>query len=1855
MRNFTLYTLLIIFGFSLDVVAGNIVCPQISSSTQHFCLEDQPVVADLLPQDAVWYSSSTSTTPLSGSTHLVSSQFYYADNIDGTCLSRPRVRAYVYDDPDAGDDNVDAICDSEVSDLFPALVSIENYYLNLLSPGIPRTGTFYPSAKQMSADYNSEPIVGYKDFPRTYIYGAEGCQDSAVITVRIYEDVQAGTDTEVTFVNTGNPVNLFDYMEGDPSIGGTWSPQDGSFDPAQDNPGTFTYTVSNDLCGEKSANITVKVVTSLCPTTNSTYQEICEAKEGDFPKIKHLQAQDQGNGIAWYVDNTTGAALEDEAYLEDGQTYYLGADDGGCAGSRTEVKVSLARAPNAGRTTFINLSSDSDPVDLRDLINTTYLRPEPDEGGTMVPELSSGTTLFNPSLDADFTARKQFRHWIYSTNDICEDDYTVVYITIDPAANTSHRLYYLGINEKDSQKYLEYYPPGSPDEGIKANIWLDQPLEMDSVYKITVNGREGYYYVNNVYADPDTTPDMTLTADTEIILAESFNDITPIDPDEGEENFPNPEYGNYTGPVLSDENYVYTRMPQVGVINMDNINKTNEIIEQVTYFDGLGREKQSIAIGGGGGQQDIISPVEYDAFGRQAREYLPYAKGSLRGGMHPDALIEIVSFYNAEKFENTANPYSEKKFDNSPLYRVELQAAPGADWALGSGHEIGFGYNTNGSGEVRMFSVSFTGGNTQQPYLELRQEEFYPEAELYKFITYDEQHSGSSKNHSTEEFKDKQGRVVLKRTYADTPNQAEAAHDTYYVYDDYGNLTFVLPPKMEGSTNSLGGLEADLPKLGYQYAYDHRNRVVEKQIPGKGREYIVYNKLDQPVLIQDANQRIKGEWLYNKFDAFGRLTTTGTFSNSSESTRETIQAELDAHYSGSNPPELYEEWNGTSYTNRSYPTQNIDPLTFNYYDTYDFTGSILPLENTYGIAVSDKAMGLQTGSKIKVLETSDWITRITGYDDKAREVWTKNQNDYLETIDVIETKPDFVGKVKRQIVTHTRGQEEVVVEDNYTYDHMGRELSHTQSINGGDEDLIAHNIYDELGQLEAKAVGGKIMQDLATDSPTTFSDIIGINVESQGNIIKTTGVNTWGDAGLATENSISADGYIEGVVTSVTERIMFGLSSGNTDAHYQSIDYAIYARDDGKILVYENGTSRGEVGTYQPGDTLGVERVGRTIYYRKNGAAQYASLTDHTGSLIGDLAIYTSGGTLAGLELKTHQQGYYQPLQEITYAYNIRGWLKKINEPENLGEILFGFEINYNDPKNGTTTALFNGNISETHWKSQSSNNSNNLVSKEYSYSYDALNRITKAVDNTKNYNLGSVTYDKMGNILSLQRQGQTNADATLFGNMDDLTYSYDEGNRLMRVSDLGNSTEGFIDDEQGVGVVDAIDDYSYDVNGNLTSDANKGIGTTTIPGIKYNHLNLPTEVMFNNSTNQVIKYIYDATGVKLRKVVGTTATDYAGNFIYQGGNLEFFSHPEGYVEPDGSGGFDYVYQYKDHLGSVRLSYSDLNNNGNIDPSSEILDEKNYYPFGLEHEGYNTNIVDENNFKTYQDKEIEKEFDKNTIAFGWRDYDPAIGRFGKIDRFSEKYYDQSPYNFTKNNPILYAEVKGDSIRVSFRTGFLGIFGKKVTLTYDSENQQWNGADGKQYTGETSKFADRVLGDLKKNQENVLGNEIVSNLANDSFDHFVKKGSPNNNTYRSGKKNRLVPKDLNIYYNGSSSTSQKIFQGGKSGTTPGYIVLGHEMAHKYTLKRTANEVWFGSGTDERGVDEYNAIYYENVLRSANGLPLRTHYTENNGSYQGQILNSSGALQPPPTALSTQSSPTMPAVHVVLILNQFLNRF
>ncbi len=215
-----------------------------------------------------------------------------------------------------------------------------------------------------------------------------------------------------------------------------------------------------------------------------------------------------------------------------------------------------------------------------------------------------------------------------------------------------------------------------------------------------------------------------------------------------------------------------------------------------------------------------------------------------------------------------------------------------------------------------------------------------------------------------------------------------------------------------------------------------------------------------------------------------------------------------------------------------------------------------------------------------------------------------------------------------------------------------------------------------------------------------------------------------------------------------------------------------------------------------------------------------------------------------------------------------------------------------------------------------------------------------------------------------------------------------------------------------------------------MIKDKNKDI-----INIEYNHLNLPKKIDFetndpNTFSGKYIRYFYDATGVKLAKSVqeenvsGLSYTFYNGAYIYEKSsgssttNLKFISQPEGYIEPDNQGGFDYVYQFKDHLDNIRLSYIDSDGNGSIDSNTEIVEENNYYPFGLKHKGYN-NVVSGSEYKyeTFNGKEIEESLGLNVYEMDWRQYDASIGRFNIIDSYAEFMYDQTPYHFSYNSPI----------------------------------------------------------------------------------------------------------------------------------------------------------------------------------------------------------------------------------------------
>ncbi|AZA52350.1 hypothetical protein EG348_04685 [Chryseobacterium sp. G0201] len=349
----------------------------------------------------------------------------------------------------------------------------------------------------------------------------------------------------------------------------------------------------------------------------------------------------------------------------------------------------------------------------------------------------------------------------------------------------------------------------------------------------------------------------------------------------------------------------------------------------------------------------------------------------------------------------------------------------------------------------------------------------YPPSQLYKNTLIDED------GNKTIEFKNGLGQTLLVRKML---NDTEYA-DTYYVYNEYNQLAFVIPPKAVNQpiTDDL------LNNLCYQYRYDGRNRLVEKKVPGKGWEQMIYNKRGQIVYSRDINLK-KGianfvadeAWVFTKYDKFGRPVYTGICRDGTP--RQTIQQAVD------NQAIDYETRGGSlsmngmtiEYGNTSYPTYLDKILSVNYYDTYP-TGSpaiptlvlgqdVLP-QDTSNSSVSTKS--LPTASYVKNIEDDSWTKNYSYYDTRGRVVGTYSIN-HLGGFTETKSELDFAGAVKQNITRHKRldSDTEKVITQTFEYDHQNRLLVHKHKVDNNTEEILAQNKYNELSQLESKKVGG---------------------------------------------------------------------------------------------------------------------------------------------------------------------------------------------------------------------------------------------------------------------------------------------------------------------------------------------------------------------------------------------------------------------------------------------------------------------------------------------------------------------------------------------------------------------------------------------------------------------------------------------------------------------------------------------------------------------------------------------------------------------------------------------------------------
>ncbi len=538
-------------------------------------------------------------------------------------------------------------------------------------------------------------------------------------------------------------------------------------------------------------------------------------------------------------------------------------------------------------------------------------------------------------------------------------------------------------------------------------------------------------------------------------------------------------------------NYVKRQSILTQITNESEIQSLadNELNESISYYDGLGKLRQSIEIRNSPNKRDNIKSFFYNTLGIQDIELLSYASDSRDGGFQLNILADLGRFYqSAQDVPHTRFPYSTTIHEKSSLLRVLEQGTAGETWqpvkiTPSGGHTVKTKYRTNDHKEVRMWYWDMA--NT------IKADQFYNSGEL--LVTETEDGNG----HVVIEYKDKRDKVVLKRTF-NFVDRRKRTLDTYYVYDDFGDLRFIVPPKaiseMKVNNNWLFKRKTKY-ELITEFIYDGYHRIIEKRAPGSEPVNTIYDKLGRPILLQDGKLREEKDWLFTKYDILGRPVLTGIYhyEGTSFDSISSLQRDVDDfvnNYStflyekGTN--ENYDDQQG--YTNQAFPQDDLRLLTISYYDDYDFdyngqddvtfTPDSELTEDFPDWKPFNRLQGKVTGVKTRILPpsrsltpqsggNSTWLKTVNFYDKYGRTIQTDSIN-IFGSKNLLSKTYDFSGKIQRSKLRHSFQNDIVTIRRRYTYDHAGRLLRVYQQNNDNPEVLVTQNVYNELGIMVEK-------------------------------------------------------------------------------------------------------------------------------------------------------------------------------------------------------------------------------------------------------------------------------------------------------------------------------------------------------------------------------------------------------------------------------------------------------------------------------------------------------------------------------------------------------------------------------------------------------------------------------------------------------------------------------------------------------------------------------------------------------------------------------------------------------------------
>ena len=482
---------------------------------------------------------------------------------------------------------------------------------------------------------------------------------------------------------------------------------------------------------------------------------------------------------------------------------------------------------------------------------------------------------------------------------------------------------------------------------------------------------------------------------------------------------------------MSDRYGILTVTPLDKYTGAASLLKTNGVrsLTDVSYGDGFGGVSQKIHVGITPQGKDLTESYEYNSLGNLQSRTLPVPVLSEGASGNYKQILK-----SAQEYYGHSNVCSRFAYEASHRSLLLKEFGVGDEW---TGKAVSKKYSCNLESipvqRCKRYLVS-AGGEL------VESDSPYADGSLRGIRSEDED------GNMHWEFYNSENQLVLSRIL-----DGDTFFDTYFVYDEYGNLVFVLPPGYQD--------HPDLDLYAYIYRYDYLDRLVYKKLPGCSPSYLVYDAAHRLVFSQDGCQRNDSLWPFFVYDVYERVVVEGECSNSDKHVRtagETVVLGT-----------LMEGDTGLAYSGYQSSFDLVDPCVYvvNYYDTYDFrTRNGFSAYNFPEGTVS--AIGNLTGSILCTHGSSGFIYSADYYDINKRIVKSLSSR-VNGGMDTYATEYSFQGSPLSVLHTHTDSSGYSLTERyTYTYDHSSRLTRVSHQYDNNPSVLLLEHAYDELGRLQ---------------------------------------------------------------------------------------------------------------------------------------------------------------------------------------------------------------------------------------------------------------------------------------------------------------------------------------------------------------------------------------------------------------------------------------------------------------------------------------------------------------------------------------------------------------------------------------------------------------------------------------------------------------------------------------------------------------------------------------------------------------------------------------------------------------------